>query len=180
MMTLKEALNGNLTVKNMDAEAHIIPVLSSMMNSFGNHDKEVSDAVLENNTTRKNFLMVAAGCMIALGYTRKCEDMHRGHWDDRNAASSKYCKEHLDTFSQMFEDAAGFPMQFKENPIYQYFQHDTLLGRLDTRNFQIAEEIQKFLQDHPTLQQKMVGLFLRVISDNDLYPGIDPEGFPFI
>lgn len=180
MMNLKAALNMNLTEKNIDTEAQIIPALSSMVNSFGNHDKEVTEAVLENDTTRKNFLMVAAGCMVALGYMRKCEDMHRGHWDDRNAASSKYCKELLDEFLKMFETAAGFPIRFKEYPEYQYFQHDTLLGRLDTKGFLIAEEVTKFLQDHPTLQQKMVGVFLRTIAENNLYPGVDPEGFPFI
>lgn len=180
MMDLHTALNESLTTKNMDVEAQIIPALSSIVNSFGKHDEEVAKAVLQNDVAKKNFLMVAAGCMVALGYMRKCEDMHRGHWDDRNAASSKYCKEHLDEFLEMFENAAGFPIQFKEHPEHQCFQHDTLLGKMDTRGFQIAEEVEKFLQEHPTLQQSMIGVFLRVISENNLYPEIDPEGFPFI
>ena len=179
-MRLQEAMNSNLTVQDTKAGAAIIPALSDLVNSFGNHDKEVTEAVMQNDAAKKNFLMVASACMVALGYTRKCEDMRRGHWDDRNAASSKYCKEHLSEFLEMFEAVAGFPIRFKDRPEYQYFQHDTLFGRLGTKNMQIVSETEAFLRDHPTLQQKMVGVFLRTIADNNLYPGIDPEGFTFI
>ena len=179
-MRLQEAMNSNLTVQDTKAGAAIIPALSDLVNSLGNHDKEVTEAVMQNDAAKKNFLMVASACMVALGYTRKCEDMRRGHWDDRNAASSKYCKEHLSEFLEMFEAVAGFPIRFKDRPEYQYFQHDTLFGRLDAKNMQIVSETEAFLRDHPTLQQKMVGVFLRTIADNNLYPGIDPEGFTFI
>lgn len=180
MKTLTEAMNGNFTEKDTAKEAAIVPTLSSIVNSFGKHDKEVAEAVMQDEATKKKFLIVASGCMVALGYTRECEDMGRGHWDDRNNASSMYCKEHLNEFLKMFEDVAGFPILFKEHPTYQNFQHDTLIGRHGTKGMQIALEIESFLREHPTLQQSMVGLFLRVISNNDLYSGIDPEGFPYI
>lgn len=180
-MEFAEALKGDLLVRDAHTDAAIIPALSIIVNSFGNHNEEISEAVMQSDTTRKNFLLVASACMVALGYTRKCEDMGRGHWDDRNKASSRYCKEHLDDLLQMFEDAAGFLIRFKENPMYQYFQQDTLLGRLDTKGMQIAAEVEAFLREHPTLQQSMVGVFLRVILKNDLYPvSFDEQVFPFI
>lgn len=180
MMDFAQALCGNLVDKEMNMKANIVPALSYMINSFGNHDEEIKKVVMQNETTKKNFLMVAAGCMVALGYTGKCEDTRGGHWDDRNKKSTEYCKTHFNEFLKMFEDAAGFPIEFKENSGYQYFQHDTLLGKMDTRGMQIADEISYFLRDHPTLQQKMVGIFLRIIAENNLYPGVEPEGFPFI
>jgi hypothetical protein len=44
----------------------------------------------------------------------------------------------------------------------------------------IAMEIQAFEQEHPTLQQKMVGMFLRMIARNHMYSRITGTGFPFI
>lgn len=179
-MRLAEALRENLTTKDSKQAAVIIPELSSMANSFGNHDKEITEAVMCDETAKANFAMVAAACMTALGYTGKCEDTRGGHWDERNKASTKYCKDHFGEFAKMFQDLTGFQMQFREDSHYQYFEHDCLLGRLDTRGMQIAAETSSFLREHPTLQQKMVGTFLRIISENDLYPGIEAEGFPFI
>ena len=176
-----EGLSYNLAEKDSGKEAKIIKSLSMICNCFGNREKEITEVVLQNETTRRNFVMVAAGCMVAMGYAGKCEDhAGRGHWDMRNQVSTQYCKEHFDQFMEMFTETAGFSLMFRENPDYQYFDLDCTIGRSQTRGMLIAEEIKNFERDHPTLQQAMIGVFLRIIGNNNLYAGVEVTGFPFI
>ena len=162
-------------------ETLVIRQLSNLCNSFSNHDEEIGNAILVDERNKKHFLMLAVGCIVFLGYSGECEKrMQREHWDLRNKAAVEYCREHLETFLQMFCDITGTPLVFSKNTEYQYFDHDCLLMRGKSSRTRIAMEIQDFEREHPTLQQKMVGLFLRIIDKNRLYPGIVATGFPFI
>ena len=174
-----EDLQKNLLEKGV--KTNIIKSLSDLCNCFGNHDDEISEVVLRNNTTKKNFLILVSICGIYMGYTRKCEIWQgRDHLDDRNKASMKYCHLNYEKFLDIFEKQSGMTLCFKENPEHQYFFNDCLLGRKDTFDTPIANEVKRFANDHPTLQQKMLGVFTRIIGDNNLVEGIEPTGFPFI
>ena len=174
-----EDLQKNLLEK--DVKTSIIKSLSDLCNCFGNHDDEISEVVLRNNTTKKNFLILASICGIYMGYTRKCEIWQgREHLDDRNKASMEYCLLHYEKLIKIFEKQTGMSLAFKDEPEHQYFFNDCLLGRRDTFDTPIADEAKKFANDHPTLQQKMLGVFIRIIGNNKLAKGIEPTGFPFI
>ena len=162
-------------------ESLVIRQFSDLCNIFGNHDKEIASAILVDERNKKHFLALAAGCMTSLGYAGKCEKlMRREHWDLRNKAATEYCRAHLETFLQMFHDITGMPLAFRENAEHQYFDHDGLFMHGKSSHMRIAMEIQAFEREHPTLQQKMVGLFLLMIAKNHLYPGIATTGFPLI
>lgn len=162
-------------------ESLAIKRFSDLCSTFGDHDEEIANAILVDEKNKKHFLMLAAGCMTSLGYAGECEKrMQREHWDLRNKAATEYCLEHLETLMQMFSDITGTPLAFRANAEHQYFDYDCLLMRGKSSCMRIAMEIQEFEREHPTLQQKMVGMFLRIIARNHLYVGITETGFPFI
>lgn len=174
-----EDLQKNLLEKGV--KTSIIRSLSDLCNCFGNHDDEIAEVVLRNKTTKKNFLLLTSICGIYMGYTRRCEIWQgREHFDDRNRASMKYCHLNYEKFLEIFEKQSGVTLCFKDNPEHHYFFDDCLLGRRGTFDTPIANEVKRFANDHPTLQQEMMGVFIRIIGNNKLVEGIEATGFPFI
>ena len=173
---LGRALGNNLI--NMTAYKEVKEALEEMGLNLNELEDQEPDPALGNGGLGR-----LAACFLdslaSLGYAGECEKrMQREHWDLRNKAATEYCLEHLETLMQMFSDITGTPLAFRANAEHRYF--DCLLMRGKSSRLRIAMEIQAFEQEHPTLQQKMVGMFLRIIARNHLYAGITETGFPFI
>ena len=174
-----EDLQKNLLEKGI--ETKLIKSLSDLCNCFGNHDDEIAKVVVQNDISKRNFLILASICGIYMGYTGKCESWQgQKHWDDRNKASIEYCQSNYDTFLSIFERTSGMSIKFCNEAKHQYFFDDCLIGKHEMIDTPVVNEVVKFAKDHPTLQQQMMGVFTRMIGNNKLAKGIEPTGFPFI
>ena len=109
--------------------ATLIPALETISNSFSFRPKELVEAVNANPSAAYNFAILSCACAISMAYTYLCDEKRGGHWDARNLASQRYFYEHFDALKEAFDKLAGFPMPFKEEPRFQYFQDDCRLPR---------------------------------------------------
>ena len=174
-----EGLHQDLLGKSV--ETRILAGIGEMVNCFVSIDKELKELVMENAETQKNFVMLAALACMYMGYTYMCETEYgRGHWDLRNEVSSRYCFEHRKKLERIFEEASGIEIRFAEDAQHQSFRRDCLLLRGIGGYRALAEEIEAFAKEHPTLQQRMMGAFIRLLDE--MYPGYGLEQirFPFI
>lgn len=179
----KEKVTGELhqDLLGKSVETRILAGIGEMANCFGSIDKELKELVMEDAETQKSFGMLAALAGVYMGYTYMCETEYgRGHWDLRNEASSRYCSEHQKELEQIFEETSGIEIRYAEDALHQLFRRDCLLliGRDGYRA--LAEEIEAFSREHPTIQQRMMGAFIRLLDE--MYPGYGLEQirFPFI
>lgn len=176
---IMEEMSENL-MKN-GAKTGILSGIGMLANSFGSIDEELREIVMMNDETKRCFTILAALCGVYMGYTYECETKYgRGHWDLRNEASSQYCGEHLKEFEQIFEEASGIEIRYAEVVQHQAFLRDCLLLRGRNGYRALAGEMETFAREHHTIQQRMMGIFIRLL--NELYPGygLGQVGFPFI
>lgn len=172
-------LNTNLFEKGVKTE--ILSEIGLMANSFGSLDKDLYKIVMTNDQTKMEFSILAAMCGMYMGYTYECETKYgTGHWDLRNEESSRYCYEHMDVFAYIFKDASGVRIQYEEDVKHQSFMRDCILMRKRREDIPLKDEITDFRQEHHTLQQKMMGTFIRILDE--IYPkcGLEQVGFSFI
>lgn len=177
--SLKKGLTCNLLEEN---SSEIVNSLGNICNVFGNHDTEIIDTVMQNRTSKKNFCVITSLCAVYMGYTSKCEDMRlHGHWDERNRSSMLYCRENYDTFADVFTSLTELDIRYSEPPRYEYFENDCFLCKYkETRNTALINEVKTFARLHPTLQQSVMGVCLRIIEKKRLVKGIAYPGFALI
>ena len=85
--------------------------------------------------------------------------------------------EHFDALKEAFDKLAGFPMPFKEEPRFQYFQDDCRLPRKE----RLYQELCAFDCVHHTLQQSLAGAFVIAIATAVPESGMQADqGFPLI
>ena len=174
-----EGLHKDLLEKG--TETRILAGIGEMANCFGSIDEELKELVTVNAEAQKNFVMLAALAGVYMGYTYMCETEYgRGHWDLRNEACSRYCFEHRKELERIFEEASGIEIRYAEDAQHQLFRMDCLLMRGRDGYRALAEEIEAFAREHPTIQQRMMGAFIRLLDE--MYPGYGLEQirFPFI
>lgn len=157
--------------------AVLIPALETISNSFSFRPKELAEAVNANPNAAYNFAILSCACAISMAYTYLCDEKRGGHWDERNLASQRYFYEHFDALKEAFDKLAGFPMPFREEPRFQYFQDDCRLPRKE----RLYQELCAFDCVHHTLQQSLAGAFVLAIATAAPESGIQADqGFPFI
>ena len=83
-------------------------------------------------------------------------------------------------FAYIFKDASGVRIQYEEDVKHQSFMRDCILMRKRREDIPLKDEITDFRQEHHTLQQKMMGTFIRILDE--IYPkcGLEQVGFSFI
>ena len=145
--------------------ATLIPALETISNSFSFRPKELVEAVNANPSAAYNFAILSCTCAISMAYTYLCDEKRGGHWDARNLASQRYFYEHFDALKEAFDKLAGFPMPFKEEPRFQYFQDDCRLPRKE----RLYQELCAFDCVHHTLQQSLAGAFVIVCRQTKVF-----------
>ena len=156
--------------------ATLIPALETISNSFSFRPKELVEAVNANPSAAYNFAILSCACTISMAYTYLCDEKRGGHWDARNLASQRYFYEHFDALKEAFDKLAGFPMPFKEEPRFQYFQDDCRLPRKE----RLYQELCAFDCVHHTLQQSLAGAFVIAIATAVPESGMQADqGFPY-
>lgn len=157
--------------------AVLIPAMETISNSFGFRPKELVEAVNADQNAAHNFAILSCACAISMAYTYLCDEKRNGHWDERNLASQRYFYEHFDALKKAFEKLTGFPMPFREEPRFQYFQDDCRLPRRE----KLYQELCAFDTVHHTLQQSLARAFVIAIAAAVPESGIQADqGFPFI
>ena len=181
-MTDKEKVLAGLQMDfQKPGETKILDGIGGIANSFGSLDKDLRPVVLTSERTRKNFVELAALCGICMGYTYQCETEYgRGHWDMRNEASSKYCCDHRKDFADLYKEVSGREIRCREDAGHQSFIRDCLTFDRETMKLPIVSEIRSFYREHPTIQQKMMGSFIRILDELQPEYGLGSVGFPFI
>lgn len=152
-------------------------------NSFCFKPEKLAEEIMKDKEILDHFMILASACSVAIGYEEACDRKRSTCWcDERKKASKEYCYKHMDAFKQVFKSLTGKELPFKENPGYQYFLQDCKLEyHPDFRYSALTSEVCDFLKEHPTLQQRMIGLFVTVIAKTGRYPEIDEDTrFPFI
>lgn len=161
----------------------IMKNIGNECNSFCFKPEKLAEEIRKDQEVLDHFMALASVCSLAMGYEELCDHKRSTYWcDERKKASKEYCYKHMDTFKQIFTDLTGKELPFRENPGYQYFLQDCKLERdADFRHSILTSEVCDFLREHPTLQQRMIGLFIQVIAKTGRYPEIDENArFPFI
>lgn len=167
-------------MSSLPDEDAIVHDLSNFVNAFGYPKKELLAEIEKDEKSRKNFLILASGCMYTLGYERFCEiTRSREHWDDRNQASMEYCYRHLDALKAVFCEISGKEIEMSEKPKYQYALDECFVGSKEVRRSGIRKNVAFFMCSHPTLMQSMVGIFVSALHAYE--PDIFAEdGFPLV
>ena len=139
--------------------------------------KELVEAVNANPNATYNFAILSCACAISMAYTYLCDEKRGKHWDERNLASQRYFYEHFDALKEAFDKLAGFPMPFRVEPRFQYFQDDCKLPRKE----RLYQELCAFDCVHHTLQQSLAGAFVLAIATAVPESGIQADQcFPLI
>lgn len=143
----------------------------NMVNCFGGNFDDFISEIIENKENLKNFTILASALGLCMGHYYNV--IERGsHWDDRNKASLEYCGEHYTRFRDLFTASYGTEMPFKDDG--KHFNRAKL-------NEALSQEIEDFRREHSTLQQKMWGLFLKVLYKANIMTDITKDvRFPFI
>ena len=148
-------------------------------NCFGNKTEELMKLVTEDPKTYRNFAILASACCVFMGYSWKCDAIHshNPHWDERKKASEEFCYVNYDKFLEIFKKHTGFDLPMKELPGYLQFLRDI---KLDQRSI-LYLELCDFANEHSTIQQKMIGSFIRTMAEkeNNILEFSDIR-FPFI
>ncbi len=154
--------------------------LEGKVNSLGFSSEIYIPEVLADVALADEVRLIGAYCALSLAYTYGvCE--HCDHWDDRNKASSIWAYEHKDAILKFLEKETGEPFPFLplEYRGQQYFLRDVDMRRLDDN---LKEGLSAWMNCHHTLQQRMMGVFARllVISGHEGFADDDAYVFPFI
>lgn len=181
-MTDKENVLSGLQMDfQKPGETKIMDGIGGMANSFGSLDKDLKPLVLTSEKTKKNFAELAALCAVCMGYTYQCETEYgRGHWDMRNEAAARFCCDHQNEFADLYEEISGRKIRYKEGAEHQSFIRDCLALDRETMKLPVVSEIRSFCREHPTLQQKMLGSFIRILDELRPEYGLGQIGFPFV
>lgn len=181
-MTDKEKVLEGLQMDfQKSGETKIMEGIGGMANSFGSLDKDLRPMILTNERTKKNFIVLAALCGACMGYTYQCEiEYGRGHWDMRNEAAARFCCDHQNEFADLYEEISGRKIRYKEGAEHQSFIRDCLALDRETMKLPVVSEIRSFCREHPTLQQKMMGAFIRILDELCPEYGFGSVGFPFV
>lgn len=146
----------------IDISLNMSDFLQNLELEVNNFGFKTDDAVNKiNKQDLQDVCVIASICCIHLAYTyAKCE--HFDHWDDRNRASSEWSYKHKDDFLNLFQGLTGseFPWKPAEHREERYFLGDIAAKELSEN---IRKGITRWTQCHPTLQQRMIGVFGKVL-----------------
>ncbi len=159
----------------------ILAGIGAMANSFGSLDKDLRPLVMTSARIRKNFEELTALCGMYLGYTYRCEKEYgRGHWDMRNEDASKFCYDHWAAFEDLYREISGREIRYQGGEEPRSFIRDFLEVDRESMELPIVSEIRDFSREHPTIQQKMMGSFIRILDELQPKYGFGQVRFSFI
>lgn len=162
-------------------ETKILVGIGAMANSFESLDKDLRPLVTTSARIRKNFEALAVLCGMYLGYTYKREmEYGRGHWDMRNEAAAKFCYGHWAEFEDLYKKVSGQEIRYQGGEEPRGFIRDFLEVDRESMELPIVSEIRDFSREHPTIQQKMMGSFIRILDKLQPKYGFGSVVFPFI